>query len=333
MARFLQTACCVVLGFHLARLMNDGHLLVIDFGSIPHPNLVGRAREVAGALQQELYICCMFDEAELPPALPGRRERVRRVRQKLIERCRRSLHKLLNELRSAGVRADGEVRASPSVEEDALEVVQRMSPSLVLIHRKSHSRFEEMTLTGHDFSMIRSCPAPVWVVNPKHKRGDKIVGAIEQPRADGGAADSLDASILEHAAKLARKLGKEPHALHTFGEAGLPQAVEPAAPDPGDDMGTSRYDRCMGRVFDMGEAHGLPRERIHVHEGKLVETLEEMSEPMNADLIVLGARRRGLLSRMFSGSAAERVVQRVRADVLVLKSGGLRAAEEDRPLH
>lgn len=305
----------------------------MDFGSIPHPNLVRRAREVAGALQEELYICCMFDEAELPPALPGRRERVRRVRQKLIERCRRSLDKLLKDLAAAGVSASGEVRASSSVEEDALEVVQRISPSLVLIRRNNHSRFEEMTLTGHDFSMIRSCPAPVWVVNPQHKSGDKIVGAIERPSADGGAVDSLDARILDHAAKLARKLGKEPHALHTFGEAGLPQAVEPAAPDPEDDMGTSRYDRRMGRVFDMAAAHGLPRERIHIHEGKLVETLEEMSEPMNADLIVLGARRGGRLSRMFSGSAAERVVQRVRADVLVLKSGGPRAAEEGQPLH
>jgi universal stress protein E len=313
--------------------MKKGHILVIDVGSVPRRKLISRAREVAAALQQELYICCMFDEAELPPGLPGQRERVRQVREKLIARCRRSLEKLLKELEAAGVAAEGEVRASQSVAEDALEIVQKISPSLVLIRRKSHSRFEEMTLTGHDFAIIRSCPAPVWVVNPEHQSGDKIVGAIEQTRADGNAADSLDARILEHAAKLARKLGKESHALHTFGEAGLPQAVEPAAPDPEDDMGTSRYDRRMAEVFDMGEAHGLPRERIHIHEGKLVETLEEMSEPMNADLIVLGARRRGRLSRMFSGSAAERVVQRVRADVLILKNGGPRAAEDGRPGH
>jgi universal stress protein E len=313
--------------------MENGHILVIDIGSLPRRKLIWRAREVANALQQELYICCLFDEAELPPALPGRRERVRRVRQKVIARCRKSLQKLMKELEAAGVPAKGEVRASQSVAEDALQIVQKISPSLVLIRRKSHSRFEEMTLTGHDFAIIRSCPAPVWVVNPEHQSGDKIVGAIEQPRADGNAADSLDARILDHAAELARKLGKEPHALHTFGEAGLPQAVEPAAPDPEDDMGTSRYDRRMGRVFNMGEAHGLPRERIHIHEGKLVETLEEMSGPMNADLIVLGARRRGRLSRMFSGSVAERVVQRVTADVLILKNGGPRAAEEGRPLH
>ena len=313
--------------------MKSGQILVLDFGSIPQRKLVRRAREVAAALGQEIFICCMFDEAELPPALPGRRERIRRVRQRLIERGRKSLRRLLEELNANGVAAEGEVRSSQSVSEDALGVVQRLSPSLVLIRRANHSRLEEMTLTGHDFAMIRSCPAPVWVVNPQHESGDKIVGAIEQPGLKGDAAESLDARILDHAAKLARTLGKEPHALHAFGEAGLPQEVEPAAPDPEDDMGTSRYDRRMGRLLHMGAAHGLPRERIHLHEGKLVRTLQEMSGPMNADLIVLGAKRRGRLSRMFSGSAAERVVQRVRSDVLILKSGGPRAAEEGRPVH
>jgi universal stress protein E len=317
--------------------MKSGKLLVIDFGRVPQPGLAGRAREVATALRQEVFICCMFDDAELPPALPGRRKRIRRVRRKLIERGRKSLRKLLKELNDAGVTADSEVQASQSVAEDALEVVQRMSPALVLIRGECHSRFEEMTLSGHDFAIMRACPAPVWVVNPQHRSGDKIVGAIvgahERQQDDGNAVESLDARILDHAAQLARKLGKEPHALHTFGEAGLPQEVEPAAADPDDDMGTSRYDRRMGRVFDMGEKHGLPRERIHIHEGKLVQTLEEMSEPMNADLIVLGARRRGRLSRMFAGSAAERVVQRVTADVLILKGGGPRAAEGGRPLH
>ena len=313
--------------------MRNGHLLVIDFGFIPQPSLVRRARELADALQQELFICCMFDEAGLPPALPGRRERVQRLRQKLIKRCRKSLQKLLKDLNADGVTADGEVQPTQSPSEDALELVRRLSPSLVLICRKTHSRLEEATLSGHDFAIIRSCPAPVWVVNPEHRDGDKIVGAIEQPRQNGNGADSLDARILDQASHLARKLGKEPHALHTFGQAGLPQPVEPAAADPEDDMGASHYDRRMRRVFDIGEQHGLPRERIHIHEGKLVETLEEMSEPMNADLIVLGARRRGRFSRLFSGSAAERVVQRVKADVLILKSGGPRAAEEGGPLH
>ena len=87
--------------------MESGELLVINFATVPQPNLLRRAREIAGALRQELFICCLLDDAELPPALPGRRERVRSVRQRLVARCNTSLRKLLNEMREAGIAADG----------------------------------------------------------------------------------------------------------------------------------------------------------------------------------------------------------------------------------
>ncbi len=57
-----------------------------------------------------------------------------------------------------------------------------------------------------------------------------------------------------------------------------------AAPDLEDDMGASRYDRRMRWILAFGKAHGLPRERTHIQEGKLVDALEEMSSTMNADL-------------------------------------------------
>jgi universal stress protein E len=288
--------------------MESGELLVINLATVPQPILMRRAGEIAGALRQDLFICCLLDDAELPQPLPGRRERVRSVRQRLVARCNTSLRKLLNEMREAGITADGEVQAIRSVTNSLLELVRERSPSCVLISRGRHSRIEEATLSGNDFSIIRSCPVPVWVVNTEHSPGDKIVGAIGQPpvgeagQNGGGVPDSR---VLNAASKLARRLGKEHHALHTFGEPRLlRQAIEAAAPDPDDDMGTSGYVRRMRRVFALGAEHGLPLERIHIHEGRLLETLEEMAGPMNADLIVMGARSHGRFARLFSGNAA-----------------------------
>jgi universal stress protein E len=310
--------------------MKRGQLLVLNFASVPQPDLMRRGRDVAAALKQDLIICCLLDDAELPPALPGRSERVKAVRKKLIARCSIALDKVLEEASVAGVCAHGEVKAANSVKDAALELVRRLSPSFVLICRRPRSRLREVTLSGNDFEIMRTCPVPVWVVNPENRSGDKIVGAIDRPDGNGS---KLDGAILEKASHLARKLGKEPHALHTFGHAGLPQPLEPAARDPQDDMGASRYDRRMRRIFEFGKTHGVPRNRIHIHEGKLINALEEMSEPMNADLIILGARHRGRLSRLFSGSSAERVIQRVKSDVLILNDRGPQAAEDTRRLH
>ena len=297
--------------------MKSGRLLVISVATVPEPELMRRAREVAAALDHELFICCLLDDAGLPPALPGQKERVRNIRKKLVSRCKNALEQVLDEMHAAGVAARGYVKTTDSVKTAALEMVEKKSPSLVMICRRSHTRFEEAVLAGDDFAIIRACPVPIWVVNPAKGTGDKIVGAVDRPGQDHAA--SLDDMILDNVSQLARKLGKQSHALHTFGDAGLSRPLEQPAADPDDDMGASRYDRRMRRIIDFGLAHGVPRERVHIHEGKLVNALEEMSGPMNADLIVLGARSRGRLRRMLSGSAAERIVQRVKSDVLILK--------------
>ncbi|MEX2124377.1 MAG: universal stress protein [Woeseia sp.] len=309
--------------------MKSGQILVINVASVPEPELMRRAREVAKALAHELFICCLIDDAGLPPTMPGFYDRVGKVRRKLMWRCRHALEKILDEINAFDVAASGDVKPTDSVTDATLDLVRQHSPAFVMISRKRHTRLEEATLSGEDFRIIRSCPVPVWVVNPAHRPGDKIVGAVDGCGQPGNGA-ALDEKILDNVSRLAQKLGKENHALHTFGQAGMSQTLEPASHDAAGDMGTSRNDRRMRRVFDFGKAHGVPRERVHVHEGDLVKVLEEMSEPMNADLIVLGARSRGRLRRMLSGSAAERVVQRVKADVLILKGPGTEGAMERR---
>lgn len=300
--------------------MKDGQLLVINFASVPEPELMRRARDVAKALEIEAFVCCILNDAELPPMLPGRRERVREVRSRLISRCKDSLGKVLNSGRAAGADMHGYVKTADSPRRAALRLVRDRSPSLVMISRRPHTRFEEATLSGDDYAILRASPVPVWVVNCSMNGRDSIVGAVDGA-GDDDAAMALNERILENASRLARKLGKESHALHAFGQAGLPRRLEPAAADTGDDMGESRYDRRIREIVSFGKAHGLPEERLHIREGKLVNALEEVSEPVKVGLVVLGARGRGRLQRVLSDSVAERVVQRVPSDVLVLKSG------------
>lgn len=309
--------------------MKGGQLLVINFASLPEPELMRRARDVAKALEIEAFVCCVLDDAELPPMLPGRRQRVRDVRSRLISRCEASLGKVLDSARAAGTDMHGYVKTADSPRRAAMRLVRDRTPSLVMLSLRPHTRFEDATLTGDDYAIIRASPVPVWVVNCSLDGRDSIVGAVEG--ADGeDAAGTLNARVLANVSRLAEKLGKQSHALHAFGQAGLARRLEPAA-DDGDGMGESRYDRRIREVLRFGKAYGLPEERLHIHEGKLVNALEEVSGPVKAGVIVLGTRVRGRLQRVLSDSVAERVVQRVPSDVLILKSSRKKgAAGEER---
>lgn len=301
--------------------MKQGMLMVIEMASVPQPALMPRARAVAGALGLSVYIGCLRDDADLPPALPGRRERAENLRARVHSRSRLALERRLEAMRADGIEAEGSVTETDSVSQTVMRLVREHAPVMVMIARRPHTSFEQATLSGEDFAILRECPVPVWIVHPEQHGGDKILGAVGKPRPNAGG-NSLDDLILDETTRLAEKLGKESHALHAFGEAGLVSPpLEPAARDPADDMGTSRTDERVERILAYVQAHGVDPEHAHIYEGKLERVLEEEAGPLNADLVVLGSACDGRLKRLLSGDTTERIVEHVVSDVLVLKPG------------
>ena len=305
--------------------MKQGTLMVVELARVAQPCLMQRARTVAAALGMGVYVCCLRDDADLPPPLPGRRQRTENLRARVRGRSRLALERRLEAMRADGIDASGYVALTDSVSKAVLQQVEERAPAIVMIARRAHTGFEQATLGGEDFAILRGCPVPVWVVHPSHHHhGDKILGAVGKPGPQGNGP-GLDDRILDETAFLARKLGKEGHALHAFGDPGLVSPpLEPAADDPDDDMGTSRNDDRIESILAFVQAHGVTPEHAHIYEGKLERVLEEEAGRLNADLIVLGSDSEGRLRRILSGGTTEKIIEHVPSDVLVLKAGAPR---------
>jgi len=71
-------------------------------------------------------------------------------------------------------------------------------------------------------------------------------------------------------------------------------------------------------------SHELPPERVHLEQGSAVDALPRMTEKLAADLLVMGAVSRSRIQELFVGSTAERVLDRIGCDVLVVQAGRLR---------
>lgn len=301
--------------------MKQGMLMVIEMASVPQPALMQRARAVAAALGLSVYVGCLRDDADLPPPLPGRRGRAEKLRARVHSRSRLALERRLEAMRGDGIEADGSVVATGSVSKSVMQLVRDHAPVMVMIARRSHTSFEQATLSGEDFAILRECPVPVWIVHPEQHDGDKVLGAVGKPRAAAGD-NGLDDLILDETALLAEKLGKESHALHAFGNAGLVSPpLERAAQDPDDDMGASRTDDRIAGILAFVQAHGVSPEHAHIYEGKLERVLEEEAGALNADLVVLGSTCDGRFRRLLSGDPTDRIVDHAATDVLVLKPG------------
>jgi universal stress protein E len=65
--------------------------------------------------------------------------------------------------------------------------------------------------------------------------------------------------------------------------------------------------------------HDVAAGRVHLEQGSASEVLPRLAEGLGAALLVMGAVSRSRLQEVFLGSTAERVLDRVGCDVLIVK--------------
>ena len=77
----------------------------------------------------------------------------------------------------------------------------------------------------------------------------------------------------------------------------------------------------------------LPPGRVHLDAGIAEAVIADRSRRLRADVVVMGAVSRRGLARVFVGSTAERVLDRLPCDVLVVKPAGFRNRVPRRMTH
>ena len=81
----------------------------------------------------------------------------------------------------------------------------------------------------------------------------------------------------------------------------------------------------MSRRRLLARRHSVPAASCHVIPGDTVHVLPDVARKLKADILVLGAVSRSRLQQPFIGTTAERVIDRVECDLLVVKPAGYRS--------
>ena len=75
----------------------------------------------------------------------------------------------------------------------------------------------------------------------------------------------------------------------------------------------------------------LSRKSVHLRMGAAAEEVPAVAEEVDAGVVVMGVVSRSGLKRLFIGSTAERVIDHLKCDVLVLKPEGFKTPVPKRP--
>ena len=302
----------------------DRILAVLDPTTEAQPALAKAATLArrAGATL-ELFIC------DFDPSLSGQpffdTDKLRELREEFVTERLEYLEQAAEELRAEGLAVETHVHWDNPAYRGIVRRVEESSPDLVVKDTHYHTVLRRTLFTNTDWSLFRTCPAPLLLA----KAGDwpespRIVAALD-PGHLGDKPAALDHDLLEWAGLVAARMGGEVHALHAFFPAAMLAATATLAGMPvasgmaATEIIEAERERIAAVLADVVGAHQLPAGRVHLEQGAATEVLPRMAGQLGAALMVMGAVSRSRLQEVFLGSTAERVLDRIGCDVLVVK--------------
>lgn len=221
-------------------------------------------------------------------------------------------------LRAEGLDLHLDVRWGKPLHKVALGKIGELQPDLVLKSAARNSMLQRLLLTNSCWQLIRHCPVPLWLVHHGAWQGRRLCAALD-PLHSGDKPAALDHRLIRAARELSEQLGLQAHYLHTY--APLPRTLVFDAELVGDYEGYVERSAKQHRdaLEELIGQYPIARPDTHLIEGFAEEVLPRFVREQNVDLLLMGAVARGQLDTALIGHTAERVLDAVECDLLVLR--------------
>ncbi|HMK84865.1 MAG TPA: universal stress protein [Steroidobacteraceae bacterium] len=242
---------------------------------------------------------------------------------------RLGLERLAKPLRAQGLTVHCHVEINRSVTEGLLDCIRRFKPSLVAIEAHKHTILSRVFLTQTDYNLVRYCRVPLWIVKNSPRVHRTAVLAALDPGRTNDKPSSLDDEIITCARGLVRILGGAVHSAHIYaplvgyvGDAMFaPAAIPVSLP-----VQQKYIARIRKQFKTLSSRYRIAPRRVHLKMGDPAFELPSLARSIRARMVVMGAVARGAVKRALIGNTAERVLDAMPCDVLVVKPKDFRAA-------
>ncbi len=229
---------------------------------------------------------------------------------------------LAKPLRDTGIEVSTEVIGGDPLHEMIISWL-RSSPADLLVKDTHHHSFAARVFTTNtDWHLIRSCPVPLLLTKPKAWPQMPVLLAAVDPGHRNDPEAILDHRILDVAAALGKALHGRVHAVHAY----LPSVATAAMGGMPPMMGVSaevlaaEADLQHSRLKALTDEFAIADTDLHLVPATASECLPRAALECCADLMVMGVISRSSLQRLAIGSTAERVLEPLSCDVLLVKS-------------
>ncbi|MFK8014459.1 MAG: universal stress protein [Gammaproteobacteria bacterium] len=200
-----------------------------------------------------------------------------------------------------------------------IHFVNAQKASMLVVESDRPSRWRPLSRANDDWQLIRHCPVPLLLSRPECRHQyNQILAAVDPLHADDKPAE-LDHRILHHAAEISVRHNASLCVLNVA----VPIAVTSnivAAPVADTPLVSEQIvANHRARLTSMVEELDCDAHEICVIPGVPAQEIVRHANAQKADLVVMGAVSRSALRNLLIGNTAEKVLDQLSADTLIIK--------------
>lgn len=266
---------------------------------------------ITGPLYAELYV-----KGEGSP---------RDLEAKAQAHIRKRLESHAAPLRKLGMRVNVAAEWDFPAYEAVIRHARRIGADLVVAERHARHPFPHWLLHMNDWELLRSCPVPLLLVKTRRPyRHPVVLAAVDPTHAEKPA--QLDEDILDAGETVARALRGTLHVVHAH-----PSVLSGSRPT--DAFSPSQAARINAEFAAAAKVQlerllkstTIPRNRRHLSGEPAAEAIAGTARGTASSIVVMGALSRSGLKGVFIGNTAERLLDRLTCDVLIVKPAHFKA--------
>ncbi len=283
--------------------------------------IVSRCIRIAQALNARVELFEANFSAALESSYPFDGSALGHAQQAFLDKRRTALEAAAVKIRESGVPTNVHVCWERPLHTAIVEHAKEIGAELIIKATHHHSVLNRTLFTNTDWHLIREAAPPVWFVREEHIWGShlELMAAVDPMPFKEGAV-KLNPQILDLAHQLSCSLPSTLSVGHAYEPIPTGMLVE-------FDTVVSDYEGYRGRIQvehqkafeDLLAEHVEPNTKIYFEEAAPEKFLPDIVTREGIDILVMGAISRSGLDRLFIGSTAERVLEHISCDVLIVK--------------
>ena len=241
-----------------------------------------------------------------------------KIRYEHGEQRLKELEALAEPLRQQGLEVSTTTAWGNPPHDEVIRRARDTSPDLVVASTRHHNKIARLFLGNEDWELVRYCPVPLLLVKSRTWPDNPLLVAAVDPAHVHDKPASLDNKIIAAARSLA---GSDADKVHVFHSDWIPplSGVYPLLPD---------RQKAEQGLLQLAGRHDVKEENCHISDREISASLPDLVDQLDASMVVMGAISRSRLDRLLIGSTAERLLDELECDVLVIKPDNMPALKE-----